>query len=361
MKYQTNFTIGKHQISTNAPTYFIADIAANHDADLSRAKELIWKAAEAGADVAKFQHFLAEKIVSDIGFKALGDQIAHQANWGKSVYEIYEQYQVDREWNDILAAECIKANIDFMTTPYDLNATTGVDTLVEAYKIGSGDITWTNFLADIAKLKKPIFLSTGASSQADVSRAVEQILNKNNCLCLLQCNTNYTNDLSNYKYINLNVLRTFAEIYPGMPLGLSDHTQGCSTVLGAVALGACVIEKHFTDDNARTGPDHGFSMNPVSWREMVDRTRELEAAMGNGIKKIEENERDAAIVQRRCVRLTRNVHAGETLSEDDIECLRPAPNGALAPYEINDWLGAKYNCDKKKGDALFVNDMKEPS
>src|SRR5207249_4774733 len=126
----------------------------------------------------------------------------------------------------------------------------------------------------------------------DVKRAVDCALKHTNDIVLMQCNTNYTASLENFKYINLNVLKSYANTYPDLILGLSDHTPGHSTVLGAVTLGAHVIEKHFTDDNGREGPAHKFSMDTKSWRDMVDRTRELESSLGLSIKKIEDNEKE---------------------------------------------------------------------
>ena len=131
----------------------------------------------------------------------------------------------------------------------------------------------------------------------------------------MQCNTNYTASLENFKYINLNVLKTFKKLYPDLILGLSDHTPGHSTVLGAVALGAKIIEKHFTDENEREGPDHKFSMNPHSWKEMVARTRELENALGGEIKKVEANEYETVILQRRAIRASSDLLSGATLEK----------------------------------------------
>ena len=135
----------------------------------------------------------------------------------------------------------------------------------------------------------------------------------------MQCNTNYTGSLENFKYIQLNVLKTYRAMYPDMVLGLSDHTPGHATVLGAVALGARMIEKHFTDDINREGPDHAFSMDPHTWREMVNRTRELENALGNGVKKVEENESQTVILQRRSIRLVRDLKEGSLLNANDLE------------------------------------------
>ena len=174
----------------------------------------------------------------------------------------------------------------------------------------------------------------------------------------MQCNTNYTGSLENFKNINLNVLKTYSVRYPDMILGLSDHTPGCATVLGAVALGARVIEKHFTHDNNVPGPDHPFSMNPASWEEMVLRTRELENALGTGIKVVENNEKDTVVAQQRCIRTRRDMHIGDIITEDSVECLRPAPVGAVKPYQMDIIIGKKLSIDKEKGDALYFSDFK---
>jgi len=158
---------------------------------------------------------------------------------------------------------------------------------------------------------------------------------------LLQCNTNYTASLENYDHINLRVLNTYRALFPDLILGLSDHTFGSATVLGAVSLGARVIEKHFTDDNARVGPDHPFSMTPQTWREMVDRTRELERAMGSPEKRVMENEEQTVVVQRRCLRAIRDIEPGEILTREMVAVLRPATPGAIPPYDIDQVIGTK--------------------
>ena len=251
------------KIGLNKPTFFIADIAANHDGDLNKAIDLIHMSAECGADAAKFQHFKAETIVSDIGFKKLKEKKSHQASWKKSVYEVYKDASINLEWTEKLKKECDKCGIIFFTSPYDLELVDFVDEYVPAYKIGSGDITYLEIVNKIASKKKPVILATGASTLKDVDRAVKKILSKNKELCLMQCNTNYTAEKSNLNYINLNVLNTYKKKYPNILLGLSDHTAGHSTVLGAITLGARMVEKHFTNDNFKEGPDHKFSMNPT--------------------------------------------------------------------------------------------------
>lgn len=349
--------IGNRLVADNAPTYFIADIAANHDGDLERALKLIRLAKEAGADAAKFQNFQASKIVSDFGFKNLGTQQAHQSSWKKSVFEVYQDYSVSQNWTSALKAECEKVGLDYFSSPYDFESVDHIDPFVDVYKIGSGDITWVEMLEYIARKNKPVILATGAASIRDVQRAVDAILKINKQLILMQCNTNYTASLENYKYVNLRVLETFRAMYPNVVLGLSDHTFGLATTLGAVTLGARAVEKHFTDDNDRVGPDHKFAMNPLSWKDMVDRTRELEAALGGGNKHIEANEQESVVVQQRCIRAARDLSAGQSLTRADIDILRPAPRNAIAPYNLPLIVGRNLRENVAQGDIIRWEDL----
>lgn len=357
MQPKREFKIEDKWVGHDHPTYFIADIAANHDGDLERAKDLIHLAAQAGADAAKFQHFKADTIVSDHGFKSLGGQQSHQASWKKSVFEVYADASVDLGWTPALKETCDKAGITFFTSPYAFDLVDAVDPYVPAYKIGSGDITWTGIIEHIASKNKPYILAAGASTFDDVERAVSAALAKNDEFALMQCNTNYTASLENFKYIQLNVLKTFREMYPGLILGLSDHTPGHATVLGAITLGARLVEKHFTDDVARVGPDHKFSMDPATWREMVDRSRELEAALGSGLKRVEENERETVVLQRRAIRLARDVAAGRPLGEQDLEVLRPCPPDGLEPYHLPAVVGKSLRRDMKAGEHIRWLDL----
>lgn len=344
--------IGNREIGPGKPLYFVADIAANHDGDLNRAFHLIELAKEAGADAAKFQNFKAKTIVSKVGFERLKGKLSHQESWKKSVYEIYEDASVSHDWTEKLKSKCDEVGIDYFTSPYDFDSVDHVDPFVEVYKVGSGDITWLDIIKHIASKGKPVLLATGASSIQDVIRAMDTLQAATNDIVLMQCNTNYTASTENFKYINLNVLKTFAARFPDVILGLSDHTSGHATVLGAIALGALVFEKHFTDDNTREGPDHKFAMNPVTWREMVDRSQELYYALGNGVKIIEENERQSVVVQRRSIRTTRDLGAGTVLNADDIEVLRPCPENAFPPYAVPLLLGKKLINPISKGEHL---------
>lgn len=343
----------KHRrINASSPTYFIADISANHDGNLDRAKNLIHLAAKAGANAAKFQNFRAPKIVSKTGFENLGTQLSHQENWEKSVFEVYQDASIPWEWTEILKRECDSAGIDYFSTPYDFEAVDMLDPYVPIFKIGSGDINWLEMLEKVAGMQKPVILATGASNIGDVQQAVRTIRPINPHLVLMQCNTNYTASLENFRHIHLNVLQTYRTMFPDVILGLSDHTPGHATTLGAIALGARVIEKHFTDDTTREGPDHPFSMTPQTWREMVDRTRELELALGNTEKCIADNEQETSIVQRRCLRAAKSLKAGTVLQRTDIEVLRPAPIDSIAPDQIHKILGKPLLDDLDEGDAM---------
>lgn len=345
-------------IGPNHPTYFIADIGANHDGDIKRAIQLIHLAKEAGADAAKFQNFQAPKIVSKYGFDHLGGKFSHQSRWEKSVYEVYEDASVPMDWTKIVKEECDKISIHYFSSPYDFESVDHLEKYnVPAYKIGSGDITWPEIIEYIAKKNKPILIAAGASDIEDVQRAMNILLKYNNQIVLMQCNTNYTASAENFKYINLRVLNAFRELYPEVILGLSDHTLGHTTVLGAVALGARVIEKHFTDDNSRSGPDHKFAMNPKTWKKMVEATRELEYALGKPVKKIEDNEKETVIVQRRCCRAVKDIQEGEMISNELIEALRPAPENSIKLFEKDKIIGKRAKKFIPKGDYFSLNNI----
>jgi sialic acid synthase SpsE len=349
--------IAGRKINLKHPTYFVADIASNHDRDLDRAKELIYLCAEAGAEAAKFQHFTAKTIVSDYGFRSLGANLSHQAKWDNSVFDVYQKASINLEWSEILSETCEKAGITFMTSPYSFELVDAVDKYVRAFKIGSGDMTWHAIIDYIAAKGKPVMIATGAATFDEVCAALDAALARTPRVILMQCNTNYTGSHENFKYVNLNVLKSFREMYPDLVLGLSDHTNGHATVLGAVALGARVIEKHFTDNPAREGPDHSFSMDPKTWSEMVERTRELESALGSGIKKVEKNEQETVILQRRSIRFRVDVSEGTTIAQEMLEVLRPCPSDGLPPFRLKEVLGRKISRNYQAGEHLRWNTL----
>ena len=266
--------IGKRWVGEGEPSYLIAEIGSNFDGSMARAKKLIDLAKDCGADCAKFQCFSTNKIISKEGFE--GMRSAFQAKWKKPVHEVYRAAEFPRAWHKELFAYCGKAGLDFMSTPYDRAAVDEIDALgVPAHKIGSGDITWLEMIRYIARKKKPVILATGASTLAEVDEAVRTIRKAGNQqIILLQCVTNYP---SHFEYANLRAMKAMGEIF-NVPVGYSDHTPGSVVPLGAVALGGCLIEKHFTDDKKRRGPDHPFAMDGKDFKEMAQSVRLLEKA-----------------------------------------------------------------------------------
>lgn len=348
--------IGKTQIGDEYPAYFIADIGANHDGNLKRAKELVKLAALNGANAAKFQHFSAPKIVSEKGFDELGQRIAHQASWTRSVIEIYKDASIPWEWTEELSETAKEFGIDFFTSPYDLDAIDFVNNFVTAFKLGSGDVNWMEPIEKMIKIGKPIIIATGASNLYDVDRVYEMFQDKDVDFSILQCNTNYTGASQNIHYSNLRVISTYKARYPNAIIGLSDHTSGDVAVLGAISLGAKIIEKHFTDDTSRTGPDHKFAMDPQAWNLMIERSRDLELALGDGIKKVEANEIESAIVQRRAVRYKRDLKKGHRITREDLMVLRPAPSMGIEPFRIPELIGMELLTDVNFDDLVkFTN------
>jgi len=256
------------------------------------------------------------------------------------------------DWTPVLKEECDRVGIHYFSSPYDFKAVDLLEPYVPAYKAGSGLMSWPELLVYMAKKSKPVFIATGASELGEVVQNVLAVQAVNPDVVLMQCNTNYTASQENFDHIHLNVLKTYATLFPDVILGLSDHTPGHATVLGAVALGARAIEKHFTDDNDREGPDHKFAMNPETWAEMVARTRALARALGSTVKRVADNEKETVILQRRCLRAARDIQAGETFTREMIDVLRPAEAGAITAVELEAVLGTRALRPIPKGEAL---------
>lgn len=353
---QNSFKINRRLIGDKFPTYFIADIAANHDGNLKKAIKLIKEAKKSGADAAKFQHFSADTIVSDSSFKMF-KKLSHQSKWKESVYKVYEKASLNLKWTPILRNECKKVGIDFFTSPYSFELVDHVNKYIPAFKIGSGDITWVEIVKYIASKKKPYIIATGASDITDVKRVYNTCINLNKQIAIMQCNTNYTAKNDNFSYINLNVLKTYRKLFPRAILGLSDHTLGHSTVMGAITLGARVIEKHFTLDNNSNGPDHKFSMNPRTWKEMIVASRELEKSLGIEFKQIEQNEKDTAIVQRRSIHSKHSLNKGHIIKKNDLKFLRPCPKDGINPYDYKKVIGKKTKKKILKNNIITFKDL----
>ncbi len=346
-------------IGIDHPTYFIAEIGSNFDGSKQRAIDLIGIAKEAGAQAVKFQHYTAKSLVNQHGFEEMAGKVSHQKEWKGSVYDVYDKASLPLDWTPDLAEFSKREGIEFFSSPYSFDLAESIEPHVNFFKIGSGDITYTALIEFIAKFGKPILLGTGASSIIDVDRAISIIEAHNVESVVMQCNTNYTGLGDNNKHLNLNVFNTYKKHFPNSVLGLSDHMTEDNIVLASIAMGARVVERHFTDDTNRNGPDHPFSMDPSSWKEMILKARELELMIGNGVKKIEKNEIETAIVQRRGLCLTKNLDKGSVITEENIEALRPCPEGAFEPHQIQELVGKKLKTNLSQGTVLTHKHLEE--
>jgi len=340
--------IGDRWVGDGEPAYVIAEIGSNFDGSMKRANMLIDLAKDCGADAVKFQCFTPDKIISKEGFDKL--KLGFQAKWEKSVYEVYKSAEFPREWHDELFNYANKKGLHFLSSPYDQEAVDIIDDLgVPAFKIGSGDITWHDMLRYIAKKEKPIILATGASTIAEVDEAIKAIRSEgNNDIILLQCVTNYP---SHFEHSNIRAMKAMGELFDVI-VGYSDHTTGIIVPLGAVSLGACVIEKHFTDDKTRKGPDHLFATDAKEFKEMVDSIRILEKALGSPVKDLYEEEKETVILQRRCLRAAKDIPKGFKITEEMIDVLRPLAKDALKPKYYDIIVGREVKVDMKKGDLF---------
>lgn len=340
--------IGSKLIGVAHPTYIVAEIGANFDKSIEKAKRLIDAAKEAGADCAKFQTFSTSKIVSEGGFSRMKLKGVH-GSWGRTVSEVFKDAEFPREWHEEISDYCKIIGIDFSTSPYDFEA---VDLCVKLdvpfIKLGSGDITWLEMLEYIAKKGKPMMLATGDATLSEIDEAVRTIeATGNRELILMQCITNYPSKIDS---ANVNVLKTYQSAFDILT-GYSDHSPGPVVALASVVLGGCVIEKHFTLDKTDNGPDHPHSMNPTEFKLMVDYVREIERAIGSTRKEVVEEEGETVFVQRRCLYAKNNLKEGQVITESDIDVLRPALG--IAPKYKNIIIGKTCKKDVEAGEPLF--------
>jgi sialic acid synthase SpsE len=344
--------IGSKWIGEDCPAFIIADIGANFDGDLEKAKKLALAAKEAGADVLKIQSFLAKKIVAGKGFSLMKLKGVH-GSWGRPVEDVFKDAEFPRKWHKELFNYCKKIDIIFSSAPYDFEAVDLLEEIgVDFYKIGSGDITWLEMLEYIAKKGKPILLSTGDSTLAEVDEAVRTIEKAgNNQLVLLQCITNYPSKIES---ANINVLKTYQTAF-NLITGYSDHSPGDVVVLGTVALGGKVIEKHFTLNKEDVGPDHPHSMNPAEFKEMVRRIRLLEKALGSSRKDLVEEESETVIVQRRSIYAKKDISKGKIITNTDLIELRPALG--ILPKNKNLLIGRKAHKNIQAGELIHWEDL----
>jgi sialic acid synthase SpsE len=340
--------IGDRYVGEGEPACVIAEIGSNFDGSLERAKMLIDLAKGCGVDAVKFQCFSTDRIISREGFEGL--RSSFQEKWGRPVYDVYRSAEFPREWHDELYHYARGKGLQFLSTPYDFEAADILDRLgIPAFKIGSGDITWPEMLKYVARKGKPVLLGAGASTLAEVDEAVRIIRAEgNDDIIVMQCVTNYP---STFECANVRAMRAMGDMF-GLPVGYSDHTPGSVVPLGAICLGACVIEKHFTDDKSRKGPDHPFAMDAGDMKAMVDGIRLMEKALGSAAKDLYTDEKDTVYLQRRCLRASRPIARGSRISEDMINVLRPVEEGALAPKYRGILAGRVAKTDYNTGDPF---------
>lgn len=346
--FNREFKIGSRWIGEKYPTYFIAEIGANFDGSLDKAKQLIIAAKDAGADCAKFQTFDTSRIVSEGGFSLMQLKGVH-GTWGRTVSEVFKDAEFPIAWHQEIADFCRKIGIDFSTSPYFKEA---VDVCVELnvpfIKIGSGEITWLEMIEYIASKQVPIMLATGDATMAEIDEAVRTIEKAGNTnLVLMQCITNYPSKIDS---ANVNVLRTYQSAF-NVLTGYSDHSPGHVVALAATVLGSRVIEKHFTLDKKAKGPDHPHSMEPNEFKFMVDSIREVERAMGTGRKQVVDEEAETVFVQRRCLYAKKDLKIGDIITEDAIDVLRPALG--IPPKFKSVVIGKECRQNITKGQPLF--------
>lgn len=331
-------------------TIIIAEAGVNHNGDLSMAKELIKVAAKAGADFVKFQTFKADKMVSKEAKKATY-QNKNINDGDDTQYNMLKKLEIPDEWYPELLALCNKENIKFLSTGFDNESIDFLNDLpIELFKIPSGEITNKPYLQHIAKKKKLVVLSTGMANIKEINDAVEVLidtgLDKSN-LVVLHCNTEYPTPMED---VNLKAMLHIQKEL-GVDVGYSDHTLGIEVPIAAVALGAKVIEKHFTLDRNLPGPDHKASLEPDELVAMVKAIRNIELSIsGNGIKAPSKSEMSNRVIARKSVHTLIALEKGHTLQEADLIMRRPGDG--ISPMEIDQILGRHLNTDLAAGVKL---------
>jgi N-acetylneuraminate synthase len=332
------------KISEDSRTFVIAEAGSNHNGDLDTAKKLVDVAVNAGADAVKFQTFRAENVyVEDSGqAEYLDDE--------RSLYEIIEDMEMPYDWIPELHEYANEQGIFFMSTPSDPRAVDELEPYVPAYKVESFHLSNHPFLRYLASKDKPLILSTGAHEMDEIEEAVAVLHDENvEEFALLHCVSGYPTPLDQ---INVRVVQTLREQFD-VPTGLSDHTLDPTTApAAAVALGATIVEKHITLDKEMEGPDHEFALEPDELDEMVNAIRNTEQALGDGVKRLADAEKELHDKSRRFIHARTDIEAGEKLTEENIGLLSPGErDSGLLPKHYDDVLGqtASRDIDKSKG------------
>lgn len=347
-----SFSIGKRSVGAGAPCFVIAEAGSNHNKSFDTALALTEVAAECGADAVKFQTFKANRLYTKKAGQSdyLGDE--------RSIYDIIEAMEMPEDWLPKLSAKARELDLAFISSPFHEEAVDILDPYVDAFKIASYEMTHHPLLRKVATKKKPVIMSSGASNLDEV-RAAVKALESAGCdsLVLLQCTAAYPAPL---EAVNVRAVATLREAL-NVPTGLSDHSRDPVVApMTAVALGAAVIEKHYTLSNKLPGPDHAFAIEPNELRRLVRRVRETETVLGSGNKQVHSVEEELRHFARRSLFTTQAVKAGETLSRDNIDVLRRGQQAAtgLDPEELEKVLGLPAARDLDADEPLTRADVR---
>jgi len=329
-----------------APIFIIAEAGVNHNGSLDLAIRLVETAKESGADAVKFQTFRADLLATRSAHKALYQERTTKS--AESQFEMLQRLELDAAAHQRLINHCRQIGIQFLSSPFDAQSADLLDTMnVSLFKVPSGEITNLPFLEHLAGKRRPLILSTGMSTLGEVEEAVRVLQSSGaSQLTLLHCVTEYP---APYAEVNLRAMLTLKSAF-GLPVGYSDHTPGIEIAIAAAALGAEVIEKHFTLDRSLPGPDHAASLEPVELQQMVAAIRHVEVALGNGIKSPAPCELPNISVARKSVVAARALPAGHQLKIGDLDIKRPG-NG-LAPKLLPELFGRSLRVAIAKDEIL---------
>lgn len=313
--------------------FIIAEAGVNHNGSLELAKKLVDAAKDAGADCVKFQTFVSKNIVSKNAVKA--EYQKQQTEPEESQQDMLKKLELSFDEFVELNEYCKSKSIEFMSTAFDFDSIDFLDSLeMGTWKIPSGDITNLPYLIKIAKLNKPVILSTGMSTMEDIRSAIKALKENGVAeLIVLHCTTEYPTP---FEDVNLRAMNTIKEEF-GVKVGYSDHTKGIEVPIAAVALGATVIEKHFTLDRNMEGPDHKASLEPNELKAMVDSIRHIELALGNGMKQPAESEKKNMAVARKSIIASKDIKAGDIFTEENLTVKRPGDG--ISPMRWFDIIG----------------------
>lgn len=343
------FKIGNKVIGDGVSAFIIAEAGVNHNGDINIAKQLVDRAVFAGVDAIKFQTFKTEKLVTEYA-----DMAEYQKdNIGKvdSQFNMLKKLELSYENFIELQEYCKLKGIMFLSTPFDFESSDFLNSIgMEAFKISSADLTNIPFLEYIAKFNKPIILSSGMASLSEIEDAINAIYSlENREVAVLHCTSNYPAKLDT---VNLNAMNTIKNAFK-IVSGYSDHTEGITIPIAAVAMGGNIIEKHFTLDKNMEGPDHKASLSPLELKEMVKAIRNVEMALGDGIKRYNSSEVDTIKAARKSIVAARHIKVGDRISFADLDYKRPGTG--LSPKFYVDIIGRTATKDIKSDEQIALN------